>query len=408
MIAPILFDITRMAWRARRDSPTGIDRVLIAYSRWLQSRPEIEFTPVAQVGWRLVPISRARFERLLDQCGAGPPAADFDLLLNALGRPRDAAVVRRPVTSNGAKDWIPLGWDFLRRCTGLWRAEPAGAIYLNVTHSGLEQTRLMQGLAQTGVRSAVMVHDLIPITHSEYCAPAAKARHARRIDHVLRDASLVLANSQTTADDLVRYARTNGRPPPPVRVAPLGLEEAFQSLRPEPARHPYFVCVGTIEARKNLAFLLSLWRRLSEEMGETAPQLVLVGRRGWENEAVIDQLDRSAAATMLVHEIADLSDHQLAKLLGGARALLAPSLAEGYDLPPLEAMAAGVSVIASDIPVHREWAQGALLIDPLDGPGWINAIRKACQTPPASPPPVSRRWDTHFDIVEAELAALGR
>src|SRR5581483_8051415 len=129
---------------------------------------------------------------------------------------------------------------------------------------------------------------------------------------------------------------------------------------------PYFVCVGTIEPRKNHLLLLNVWRRLAERLGAAAPRLVLVGQRGWENEQVIDMIERSPAVRGLVEERNDLSDAAMAKLLAGA---LAPSFGEGYGLPLVEALALGVPALASDIPAFREVAGGvAELLDPLDGP----------------------------------------
>ena len=69
-----------------------------------------------------------------------------------------------------------------------------------------------------------------------------------------------------------------GRPriaAPPVQVAHLGLEPIFLNRARMPAAVPYFVHVGTLEGRKNLAFLLSVWRRLDERMGAAAPRLAL-------------------------------------------------------------------------------------------------------------------------------------
>jgi glycosyltransferase involved in cell wall biosynthesis len=111
---------------------------------------------------------------------------------------------------------------------------------------------------------------------------------------VIAHARLVITNSQTTATELADYAFALGGKAPVSEVAPLGIETAFFDHAPTwaPAR-PYFVCVGTLEARKNIAFLLALWRRLAERLGDETPRLVLVGRRGWENEAVIDHLQRS-------------------------------------------------------------------------------------------------------------------
>jgi glycosyltransferase involved in cell wall biosynthesis len=180
----------------------------------------------------------------------------------------------------------------------------------------------------------------------------------------------------------------------------LGLQPEFL-CSPDPLQtaHPYFICVGTIEARKNLAFLLALWRRLEERMGPQTPRLVLVGRRGWENESVIDHLDRSKAVLRLVHEVCDLRDGDLARLIAGATALLSPSFAEGFDLPVVEAMALRTPVIASRIPVHVELASYATLLDPLDGPAWLAAIEAACSTPARGPIVDSPTWDSHFTRV---------
>jgi len=161
----------------------------------------------------------------------------------------------------------------------------------------------------------------------------------------------------------------------------------------------YFVCVGTIEPRKNLAFLLTLWRRLADRMGEATPILVLAGQRGWENESIIDHLDRSPPIQRFVHEVSGLADAELAALIGGARALLSPSFSEGFNLPVAEALAAGTPVIASDIAVHRELADGAQLIDPLDGVAWMAAIEAATRERPETSARRPPGWPEHFAIV---------
>lgn len=406
----VLFDTTRLAWRARRGSPTGIDRVVSAYAEWLLSRDDIDLIPVALAGSSLTRVSRARLQRAIvdqDQRSADEP---WTKLSEALcSAEPDQAVVRRPIHANPSADWLPIGLELGERMLNRAIAgPPGGQVYINVAHTGLHRPGLLAGLTWRGIASMILVHDLIPITHPEFCTPSAAGRHRLRIDHVLGHAGLVIANSQCTADALSAYARRTGQAEPAVQVAHLGLAPVFaRPPQPLAAPRPYFVCVGTIEARKNLAFLLTVWRRLAETTAAQAPHLVLVGRRGWENEAVIDHLDRSPAVRSLVHEIADVTDDQLARLIGGARALLAPSLVEGFDLPPIEALALGVPVIASDIPVHRELAKGATLIDPLDGPAWIEAIVQAAQ-PGASRPGPARppSWSDHFALVAPRLDAL--
>ena len=81
---------------------------------------------------------------------------------------------------------------------------------------------------------------------------------------------------------------------------------------------------------------------------------MVVGHRGWENENVIDVLDRSRGLAPFLVEASGLSDAGLASLIRGATAVVAPSSVEGFGLPVAEALSLGVPVIASDIAAHRE------------------------------------------------------
>ena len=114
------------------------------------------------------------------------------------------------------------------------------------------------------------------------------------------------------------------------------------------AASPYFVVLGTIEPRKNHLLLLNIWRRLAEQQ-RSPPKLVIIGTRGWENEQVLDVLDRSVLVRPHVVEGSGMGDRGLMRLLANARALLMPSFAEGYGLPVVEALSLGTPVVASDI-----------------------------------------------------------
>jgi glycosyltransferase involved in cell wall biosynthesis len=416
----VLFDIGRIFIRGSRFSPTGIDRVVVAYARWLLDQPDIELQPVLTFGGRLLGLPRRMLERTIRQNEAfgrmrndgDAPGPAWGALQHALsvGADRASPLRARPVAHQ-----LPqrARWHLNIAGRGLANLRPVratpGGVYLNVSHTGLDQPRVLARLAERGMAPVVMVHDLIPIYFPEYCAPGAEARHQRRMAEVIEHARLVITNSATTASELADYAAVLGRKTPAIEVAPLGIETAFfdDAQAWAPAR-PYFVCVGTLEARKNVAFLLAAWRRLTERLGDDAPHLVLVGRRGWENEAVIDHLQRSKAVIRLVHEVSDLSDRELARLVGGAAALLSPSLAEGFDLPVVEALALRTPVIASDIPAHRELAgDAATLIDPLDGPAWIAAIEQAMLGDRGRGPAYAApTWSDHFEQLAVALRGV--
>jgi glycosyltransferase involved in cell wall biosynthesis len=416
-VSRLLFDVSRLLLRGPRASPTGIDRVTLAYARWLRSRDDIALKPVWGLGGALAAMSPGQFKRLSDRSLRGVSSPDraespaWRALQQALLEPDASA---RPLRSEG-RPGVPLrtaawyadaAWRAPTLLAGLSPAT-AGSTYLNVSHFGLENPGFQGRLAARGVRLAVMIHDLIPIRHPEFCSPGAAARHAERVQGALRHARLIIANSQATADDLRAYAVECALPAPAIQVAPLGVEDAFRRDAPAlRAGRPYFVCVGTIEPRKNLVFLLTLWRRLAERLGEDTPRLVLVGRRGWENEAVLDHLQRSPPILRWTHEVSDLSDEELARLIAGSAALLAPSLTEGFDFTTLEALALGAPVIASRIPAHCELARGATLVDPLDGPAWLEAIEAARTSHKRPPPFAPPTWAQHFAIARDALGEV--
>ncbi|MEM9736206.1 MAG: glycosyltransferase, partial [Pseudomonadota bacterium] len=160
---------------------------------------------------------------------------------------------------------------------------------------------------------------------------------------------------------------------------------------------------GTIEPRKNHALLLDIWARFWEQ-GRRDIHLHVVGRRGWRNEEVFAALDRAPMRGVTVHEHGDMSDGEVAGLLAGARALLFPSLAEGFGLPLAEALALGTPVIASDLPALREVGGPVpTFLGARDRGRWQAAILEHLAPQPrveAWQPP---RWDAHFADLDTLL-----
>jgi glycosyltransferase involved in cell wall biosynthesis len=291
----------------------------------------------------------------------------------------------------------------------------AGKFLFNTGHSGLEQAAYPALLKRHGARPLFFVHDLIPITHPEYCRPGERARHARRMDNVLDLAAGVVANSQATLDGLAHYARATGKPMPPAAVAWLAPGLAMPPAAARPPGPPYFVALGTIEPRKNHILLLQLWRRLVERLGAAAPRLLIVGQRGWECENAVDLLERCETLRGFVTEVAGCADAELAAYLRHAQALLFPSFAEGYGLPLVEALALGVPAIASDLPAFREIAGDVPeYIDPLDGKHWGEAIEEFSAPASLARAAQLRRmagfkvptWKEHFSIVDEFMERL--
>ncbi|MGB8812877.1 MAG: glycosyltransferase, partial [Paracoccaceae bacterium] len=133
------------------------------------------------------------------------------------------------------------------------------------------------------------------------------------------------------------------------------------------------------------------------------PQLLIIGSRGWANEAVFARLD-SVTPGGPVRELPGLSDGAVAALLDGAQALLFPSLAEGFGLPAVEAAALGVPVIASNLPVFRDILDDyPVYLDSGDSYSWMETITEKLQA--AGDANLQRKkraalgWVAHFNAV---------
>jgi glycosyltransferase involved in cell wall biosynthesis len=286
--------------------------------------------------------------------------------------------------------------------------------YLNVGHTGLHDPRLSAWISKHDLRAIYLIHDLIPVTHPQFCRAGEAAKHALRIKHALVSASGIIGNSQSTLNELAAFAAVRSLPMP-AHVAAWISGKPPSARRPEPAiDRPYFVTVGTIEARKNHLLLLRAWDALCAQLGRDAPVLVIIGQRGWEAEEVFGRLDRLGNLAGHVLEIGSCGDEELADWLAGARALLMPSFVEGFGLPVIEALDLGTPVIASDLPVYREIVgEVPTYLDPNDEHAWVNVIRAFMSDGPERNGQLARlrnyvapTWSDHFSRVEPWLAAL--
>ena len=423
MQRPLAFDLTRLVTRLRHASPSGIDRVDLAYARRVLGPEGTRFGVVSTaLGPRV--LDRARALAIVEAVAAGwveDGAAEADpvyrRLAARLGSGAAGAAPPAPARSAGSRRAIQA-----RALATILRgapisALPQGSLYLHSSHLRLDKPGRFDWLYdRRDVRAAFFVHDIIPITHPEYGRPGEAERHAERMRTIGRHAAAILANSADTAARTGAYLAQGGYRPPPMAVGHLGVEPAFGRAGPRLAcARPSFVVCGTLEPRKNHLLLLQVWRALAERLGPATPRLVLVGRRGWEAENIIDMLERCAAIREHVVEVSGLSTHGLAALMRGATALLMPSFTEGYGIPIVEAAASGLPVVASDIPVHREIGAGFCdLLDPLDGTGWMRAVEAIAAPGSDRRAALARRldgyappdWAGHFAAVEPLLESL--
>jgi glycosyltransferase involved in cell wall biosynthesis len=203
-----------------------------------------------------------------------------------------------------------------------------------------DATRIFPAIVRRAVAQGAWVH-----TPSEFVADEVRAEFAvapDRVRVVYHGIPQHVAPSTTS---------TGPRPPAPAVTLPSGTAR-------------YVLALGTVEPRKDLPGLVRAFDRLAGDVPDVA--LVFAGARGWGDDA----LQRALAASPWRHRIVRLGyvdDAALRHVLAGAWVLAYPSVYEGFGFPPLEAMAAGVPVVATSVgAVPEVTGEAALLVAPSD------------------------------------------
>lgn len=226
--------------------------------------------------------------------------------------------------------------------------------------------------------AVVTIHDLIHLRFPQFFPPGAPLYARAMAGEAARRARLVLVNSRDTQRDVVELLRV---PETRVRViphaipagfapAPAAEVEAFRAAHALPAG--YLLYVGARKPHKNLPVLLEALARIPVAL---RPPLVLSGS-AWSPDDPLARLAARLALTSTVHFPGALPDERdLARLYSGAALYVQPSLAEGFGLPPLEAMACGAPVLASDAGALPEiLGAAAASLPPGEPEAWSAAI----------------------------------
>lgn len=222
--------------------------------------------------------------------------------------------------------------------------------------------------------------DAIPLSHPEWTRTAFKRtknllwfKSAHWADHII-------TISNYSKLELVKYFRLSESR---ISVIPLAVDERWfvPSQEPDLQRvkshyalpERFYLFLGTIQPRKNIARLLLAHNRLPYKTRKECP-LLIIGRAGWGCQKEINDISRDNDGT--VRWLKYVQDSDLVTLVSLARALVFPSLHEGFGLPVLEAFAAGVPVIASSTTSLPEVAgESALLVDPTNIEDLAEAMR---------------------------------
>jgi glycosyltransferase involved in cell wall biosynthesis len=225
-------------------------------------------------------------------------------------------------------------------------------------------------------KTVVTIHDLSFLRHPEFADPDLARYLTIQVPLSVRRASLVLADSEFTRQELITLLNLSREQ---VAVVYGGVGPDFHPVQdegqddlPEP---PYILFVGRIEPRKNIGTLLRAYRLLLEQQKDSPP-LVIAGGKGWLYEPIFrlaDELRLGSRVRFMGH----VPDNRLPALLSRAEVFVYPSHYEGFGLPPLEAMACGTPVVASNASSLPEVLGDAAL---LVAPGDTGALAEAIST----------------------------
>ncbi len=248
----------------------------------------------------------------------------------------------------------------------------------DIVHYPASFARLTGRSGASSAKMIVTIHDLSFLRHPEWFERRRAIYYRMAIRPTVRNADLLLADSQATADDLQSLL---GVPPDKIVVTHLGVDEGFApapSTAIEAVRkrlrlpRKFFLYLGTIEPRKNLPRVIAAYDEIAAGCDL---DLVIAGREGWRTGETRAAWERSPSKSR-IHFPGFVSSAEMCALLSAAEVFVWPSLWEGFGLPPLEAMACGTPVITSSTSSLPEVVGDAgLTVNPEDTGAIAHAMR---------------------------------
>ena len=235
--------------------------------------------------------------------------------------------------------------------------------------NGISKVKANQGHVVT------IIYDLIPLTHPYFFTKSIVEKFTSKIPFTSTNTDLFVAISQTTENVLKEYLITKKTLKDKstkhfLLGADLDLIDQTLNIRKSLKTlfsicKPY-LCVGTIEPRKNHTLLLDAFDKIWEKNREV--YLCIVGCYGWNSEILKERINNHPLFGYNLKWFTDLNDNELIYSYKNAKALIYPSIIEGFGLPLIESLHYGCPVMASDIPVFREIGSNKCSYFTIDSP----------------------------------------
>jgi alpha-1,2-rhamnosyltransferase len=274
----------------------------------------------------------------------------------------------------------------------------------------------VESARQRGCQVGGVVYDLVPLDFPHFFKESFSLTFSRWLATLINHVDFAVTISAAVQRRLRDYLAESG-PEAAIEVRPFRLgadlteaqdeysvRPALDKLFAGPRKATPYLAVGTLQPRKNHDFLLDafelLWPRHSNA------KLCIVGKTGWKCQPLIERIRRHPRFQTSLFWFSDLSDAELAFCYERARALIAPSFAEGFGLPIVESLSRNLPVLASDIPVHREAGGSQCRYFSLNSPTELSRLLDEAEQHGASFVPQNRDADVVISWSESWQSLL--
>jgi len=379
----IFVDVTELAVL---DLRTGIQRVVRELlEHGLQGAASVPVIPVIAVGRRFHELSEAGWQRIRSPgSGVSERQITHERGVNSLVR------LGKRIAKSHAGGYNFLQRRYVRRNIRkgrgreLYRPEPviigAGSalVLADAFWGGSSTLDAARTAHEAGAHVVLVVHDLIPMSHPQFCDYRLVHKFEGLMRRAVAVSDSVLANSEYSAASFHKVF-------PRIEATSFPLGHSPQDGGAIPANawaeelwdgdDRVFMIVGSIEPRKGHQAVLDAferrWARGSRD------KLLIIGKVGWEVGELMDRIDHHAEAGRRLFHVHNATDAMLTDALDHADAGIIAAYVEGFGLPLVECLAAGLPVVVSDIPVFHEIAgESALYFEPGDAVALDEAIER--------------------------------
>jgi len=243
-------------------------------------------------------------------------------------------------------------------------------------------------LQNCGAKLIRLIYDIIPASQPQWVTKETTSTFSKAVLDVISGSDCLLTISEYSRLDILQFAKKKSIIMPSIQVIRLGdvltSQQSDAPREPEPHQRParpFYLCLGTVEPRKNHRLLYETWRSLARTNPIECPDLVCIGAHHPMCNQIIHEMTHDPLVQNRIFLLSEISDQQLEWYYDHCLATIFPSLYEGWGLPVAESLARGRMCLASNATSIPEISDLPLFFDPQDINGLSNLILRTIKSP---------------------------